>query len=214
DVAYGYEFFIQFFIIRLMLDFRDKYKSVRALLKLTLALESRKMMKLIEKNSTIAVRKFEFLARTMCDMIKLFNSIFGWPMVSIVLRSIIQLLGTAIHILIDSQKPDFHMKRNLLISKLSVTLLTTICTVSMIVACDLMVQAGDELVPLCYKLQEGLPDHSLLRVELRRLGKFTSFNLPKISAAGFFEINRTTVLNIIATVTTYYIVVIQFNLIN
>ncbi|CAH1379847.1 unnamed protein product, partial [Tenebrio molitor] len=213
DVAYCYEFFIELFLCKILWDFRDKYKKLYKLLDSSVA-GSKKMIKVMELNSISSIRKFERLTRTMADMVTDLNKIFGWPLAFIILRAVLQLLSTAIHILIDAQMKNFHETKHLLISKLALTGLMIVCSVLTILCCDMMSEEGDKLIPLCYKLQEKLDDHSSLRTELRRLAKYISHNLPKMSAAGFFYINRSTILNMVATVTTYYIVVIQFNLIN
>jgi hypothetical protein len=120
DVAYCYEFFIELFVCKILWDFRDKYKKLYKMLDSSMA-GSRKMIKVMELNSISSIRKFERLTRTMADMVTDLNKIFGWPLAFIILTAVLQLLSTAIHILIDAQMKNFHETKHLLISKLALT---------------------------------------------------------------------------------------------
>jgi hypothetical protein len=120
DVAYCYEFFIELFLCKILWDFRDKYKKLYKLLDSSVA-GSKKMIKVMELNSISSIRKFERLTRTMADMVTDLNKIFGWPLAFIILRAVLQMLSTAIHILNDAQMKNFHEKEHLLISKLALT---------------------------------------------------------------------------------------------
>lgn len=78
-------------------------------------------------------------------------------------------------------------------------------------SCQWVKEEGQKTIKLCYKLQEDFLDSSMERKELMRLAKNVGCNAPVFSAAGFFEINKTTLFSLLSATTTYFIVVIQFS---
>ncbi|XP_018567007.1 gustatory receptor 68a-like [Anoplophora glabripennis] len=77
--------------------------------------------------------------------------------------------------------------------------------------CDSIVRETEELLTNCYMLEQTLPLHSKELEELDSLKMLIKNNRPKLTAAGFFEINRSTLLSLLSTTTTYFIVALQFN---
>lgn len=63
----------------------------------------------------------------------------------------------------------------------------------------------------CYKLEDEFAIGSKERKELLQLAKLSRINTPYFSAAGFFNMDRTTLFGFLSVATTYVIIIIQFN---
>ncbi|KAJ8955005.1 hypothetical protein NQ318_000437 [Aromia moschata] len=82
--------------------------------------------------------------------------------------------------------------------------------VTLLFCCDLVVTESKKLLSTCYKLQIYLPADSKEGKQLARLENLIRSKPPVFTAAGFFPVNRTTLLYLVNTITTYFIVAIQF----
>ncbi|XP_023312412.1 gustatory receptor 68a-like [Anoplophora glabripennis] len=82
---------------------------------------------------------------------------------------------------------------------------------AIIFCCDSVIRETDRLLTNCYRLELTLPLHSKELEELDILKKIIKNNRPQMTAAGFFEIKRSTLLALLSTTTTYFIVALQFN---
>lgn len=83
-------------------------------------------------------------------------------------------------------------------------------TVVIVISCDITLQKANEIVEICYDLQETLPTYSKEREEVFKLLEFVMSRKPKYSAADFFVVNRKTLFSVLYVATTYIIVIIQF----
>ncbi|KAJ8952979.1 hypothetical protein NQ318_015339 [Aromia moschata] len=79
-----------------------------------------------------------------------------------------------------------------------------------IFTCDFTVKESRKLLVTCSRMERYLPLTSKERSELLRLEDQIRNNRPSFTAAGFFQINRSTLLSLISTTTTYFIIVLQF----
>lgn len=70
-------------------------------------------------------------------------------------------------------------------------------------------QESRELVYSCYKLQEKTSEF-ITKQEVASLARELQFNVAIFTAADFFDLNKSTLFGILATITTYFIVIIQF----
>ncbi|KAJ8973883.1 hypothetical protein NQ317_019296 [Molorchus minor] len=76
-------------------------------------------------------------------------------------------------------------------------------------ACDLTVKASEELLRTCYDVEKYMPMDSKEGRHLKRLQNLIKNNVPAFTAAGFFKLNRSTLLYLISTITTVLIVYVQ-----
>jgi gustatory receptor len=84
-------------------------------------------------------------------------------------------------------------------------------TTTMIVTCDSIVMEAESILCMSFKLQR-CSDGGLRRKQKFYLSsRVVLENFPKFSAARFFNISRTTILSILGSVTTYFIIMIQFH---
>ncbi|KAJ8926357.1 hypothetical protein NQ314_021286 [Rhamnusium bicolor] len=84
-------------------------------------------------------------------------------------------------------------------------------TTSIVMSCDGIEKSGRNVTKTCYRLQRGM-SRCVLRKELLALAQFTKTLNPKFTAAGFYTINQKVLAAIFSAVTTYLIIVIQFNM--
>ncbi|KAJ8947993.1 hypothetical protein NQ314_008509 [Rhamnusium bicolor] len=83
--------------------------------------------------------------------------------------------------------------------------------VTIMFCCDLTVRESQKVIKICYNLNQKEILSSEERQELRNLINQVKINIPKFTAAGFFEIGRTTLFSFFGATTTYLIVIIQFH---
>ncbi|KAJ8947991.1 hypothetical protein NQ314_008507 [Rhamnusium bicolor] len=83
-----------------------------------------------------------------------------------------------------------------------------------IFCCDMVINESSKLITMCYKLEQNLPFFSEERQELESLRNQAIVKCPNFTAAGLISIKRSTLLAILGTTTTYFIVIIQFTSLN
>ncbi|XP_018569254.1 gustatory receptor 68a-like [Anoplophora glabripennis] len=77
-------------------------------------------------------------------------------------------------------------------------------------SCDSVVTQANKLETNCHQLKRTFIWEPKMREELDKLMYLIIKMPPHFSAAGFFEINRSTLLSVISSVTTYFIIITQF----
>lgn len=85
--------------------------------------------------------------------------------------------------------------------------------VALATSCDQAVNEAKSTAFLCYKLIQELStytDHQIIKDDLIIFAQQVSNRPPCINAAGFFNVNYTTLVSIIGSVTAYIVVLIQF----
>ncbi|XP_068901881.1 uncharacterized protein [Tenebrio molitor] len=84
-------------------------------------------------------------------------------------------------------------------------------TVTVIFSCDLVLKEAEEMLLKSYKLRRKTEHLSANdRKELKRFSNAIVQNFPKFSAQRFFDIDRSTILSILGTVITFFIIMVQF----
>ncbi|KAJ3658275.1 hypothetical protein Zmor_010025 [Zophobas morio] len=153
-------------------------------------------------------RQVGTLSRTLSEMVTIFNEIFGWTFVFMAGKTIAHILASCMAFLEKNYEVTNMEIRlsNFLAISLSIANFTIVMMCGSSVATE-----SSKTAFLCYKLQEHFPPKSDERLEILILAKQVQANDVKITAADFFEINRSTLCGILATCTTYVIVVLQFS---
>lgn len=78
--------------------------------------------------------------------------------------------------------------------------------------CDSVIQEAEKMLSTIQKMRRIYLNLTLQEQDnLKQLGNVILENFPKFSVARFFDISRSTILNILSTVTTFFIIMIQFN---
>ncbi|XP_044256029.1 gustatory and pheromone receptor 39a-like [Tribolium madens] len=164
------------------------------------------------KNTTIFVIEVRKLSRLLGEMVGLFNEIFGWPLVFITGRFVIKILVT-LNFFTNTLEIDDNsgLKHRLEISSLVQTAFTLVAMSGLIFICGSAKSESQKIVLLCYKMMEKFPERSQEQEELLLAAQVIEKSVANFTAAGFFDVNRSTLFGILATTTTYLIVTIQFN---
>ncbi|KAJ3658276.1 hypothetical protein Zmor_010026 [Zophobas morio] len=186
------------------LAFRCRYQDLNH------CLTSDSLMTKYKNGSSLVTvfRQVGTLSRTLSEMVTLFNEIFGWTFVYMAAKTIAHILATSMRFLEkDNEVTNMDIRlSNFLAISLSIANFTVVMMCGSSVATE-----SSKTAFLCYKLQEHFPPKSDERLEILILAKQVQANDVKITAADFFEINRSTLCGILATCTTYVIVVLQFS---
>lgn len=80
----------------------------------------------------------------------------------------------------------------------------------MVLQVDAVSRASQKLDETCHLLALSKMCKSPLKEELLWLSQSFKVLAPRISAAGFYDINRNVLLGLVSVVTTYFIVFLQF----
>ncbi|RZC42723.1 hypothetical protein BDFB_013469 [Asbolus verrucosus] len=103
------------------------------------------------------------------------------------------------------------LSQNLALSNFMVCVYIAISMAFVVMSCDSTTSQSNNVVKLCYKMQEHFLDDSNERRKLIWLAKQTSTNGARFTAANLFEINRKIFIGILSITTTYFIIIIQFS---
>uniref|UniRef100_A0A6P7H0N5 Gustatory receptor for bitter taste 66a-like n=1 Tax=Diabrotica virgifera virgifera TaxID=50390 RepID=A0A6P7H0N5_DIAVI len=76
---------------------------------------------------------------------------------------------------------------------------------------DKVSRAAENLITTCYLLHPNAEDQ-VLTEELTSLSRFMQDLFPEMSVAGWFTLNKSFVLVLISSLTSYIIIIIQFEL--
>lgn len=82
---------------------------------------------------------------------------------------------------------------------------------AIIFSCDAAVEESKKLLVTCYRMEQLLPPFSNEKEELMSLENVLKTKRPTFTAAGFFEIKKSTLLSLLSTTATYFVVSIQFS---
>ncbi|XP_049820841.1 gustatory and pheromone receptor 32a-like [Aethina tumida] len=144
--------------------------------------------------------------RLMYSVVEQFNSLFGWHIQYLVFLFIVSALSFFNWILFGSTKtiPE------LLVYLFGMIYLLTGVSV-LIIQSHKAKSSAKKIVQTSLRLQHHLPQYSPTREELFRLCEKAAMFEPTFTAADFFVLDKSTILSILSTITTYFIVVVQFN---
>ncbi|EFA02938.1 gustatory receptor 105 [Tribolium castaneum] len=145
------------------------------------------------------------LYRILTTMMEMVNDIFGWTLILILAKCITSSLSSLYTCI-----AGYEFNANFTISYILFALFNTFGTILLIMTCSGVHSESQKLVGVCYEYQDRFSDESKKRRELLRLAQQVNANIAQITAANFFDISRSTFLGILATITTYFIVIIEF----
>lgn len=181
-------------------------------------------VKSVTNHAMSSVATIKHIGRTLSlttDIVHMFNKTFGWNILLLNLNILMGLLSPiSLAIVLTRSGP----KNDLITLGLDLTSLCMIwggivLLLGVIVAasCDYAIKEARGIGSSAYKILQDLPEaklalnDDLLREELLILGQQATLKCPKFSAAGFFYVDFTMLYNILGSVTTYVVVIVQFN---
>lgn len=80
-----------------------------------------------------------------------------------------------------------------------------------VILCQRIINEAKVTEKLCFAFQDQVFQKGEQRQELLILANAVGRRIPVFSAAGYFQINKETLMSIFSTITTYVIVLIQLN---
>ncbi|XP_050500335.1 gustatory receptor 68a-like [Diabrotica virgifera virgifera] len=162
----------------------------------------------IECHKVKILKLVEEQYQELFQIVNHFNNVFGWSILTVLFNNGILLLSTITFMTsigqtkIDLSENDM---RGLYIAN---AVFTCVWPVIIIFSCDFTKNEAQKILINCSSLHKTM----LLPEEVLALNSFENkvyTNLPKFTAAGFFEITRNTLLQFISSLTSYLIILIQ-----
>ncbi|KAJ3652474.1 hypothetical protein Zmor_018435 [Zophobas morio] len=203
DTLQVYVQFNRNFLIWVFLKFfKSRYRAInRALLNLK---------KLVKRNHETSIndtlRRLRYNFVLLENTIHIFNAIFGWTILISTLHGSLQMIIYFDNMLI----PTITTTVTLLVANFLILLLYWTGTATIIIICDDVLDEAEQTVVMAYKLQKKMKFR--YNLELTKLITVVTNNFPRFSAAGFFVINKSTILKIFDAIVTLLVVVIQFDI--
>ncbi|KAH0820344.1 hypothetical protein GEV33_002447 [Tenebrio molitor] len=196
DAVQLYSKFIYIYLICAILNmFLKRYREIRRLIKNIFS----------ENDNHLVFIKVKYNILGLRQSVEAFNQIFGWPILFVILYSCLRIL-IYMDLLIDSQK---NLGIGITIVNVGILVVLFVGSVVIIVSCDAILEEGETIVRLLSKYRYcangGRND------EVKMLSGMMKDNFPEFSAARFFWIDRTTIFGILQSITTFFIILIQFN---
>ncbi|KAJ3652330.1 hypothetical protein Zmor_018307 [Zophobas morio] len=171
----------------------------------------------VMKPNNCSKRMFLTLTKTERTMYYLkdtadnFNNATGWSTALLISYTSLYILNNFDYIYQVSVNHEIGMGFHIIAEGFSVFLLF-VRTSTVIIKCDLILHEAEKILDNSYILRRNC--YGLSDSEKNRLKEFSESvlqNLPKFSAARFFNINRSTILSMLATDITFLIIMIQFH---
>ncbi|EFA05781.1 gustatory and pheromone receptor 39a [Tribolium castaneum] len=191
-----FQFYYTYFLCVIVCIFRGKYRNINLLL--TEQLQNRRFF----------AKKMEGLVCSIKELNMIFNEFFGWPIIMIILYSSLMVLNYIDEVFNNNFGYDKKQYIGVVVANVGVAFMINVGTVTLILSCDAVLEEVKTTLLLAYKIRQVFPN------EKKNISEFINVvlnNYPDFSAAGFFSINKTTLLQIIGNVTTFFIIIIQFN---
>uniref|UniRef100_A0A6P7F9U5 Gustatory receptor n=1 Tax=Diabrotica virgifera virgifera TaxID=50390 RepID=A0A6P7F9U5_DIAVI len=138
------------------------------------------------------------------DIIENFNDIFGWPIFGLMFNFGVMLITT---LALSTTATEI----NITVFYLLVTVATSIWPLVITFSCDLTTKEAQKIPQRCLKMEKKLIVTPEELAALRSFENRALVHVPKFTAAGFFEINRVTLLTFISNLATYFVVLMQLN---
>ncbi|KAJ3647927.1 hypothetical protein Zmor_019773 [Zophobas morio] len=159
-----------------------------------------------------ALKTLAQLYRILGDTIDIFNKIFGYQIILIILRCGLMVItvlnnGFLLFVFMDTKYVSYHY----IFCNMCILANVVYTLVAVISPIGETVLAAENFIDLCYKLQQELPIGSSKSKSLRKLTTHSERFLKKFTASGHFDINKNIVFNFFGTVMTYFIIAMQFN---
>ncbi|KAK9710413.1 7tm Chemosensory receptor [Popillia japonica] len=174
----------------------------------------------ISKNIEILTMIYGILT----EITDLFNDLFGWQILAIFIYTLIGLLTSLNFIALfvprcEEIVSDYDINTGFfIVVVLDFTIFAIINNYILAKLADSIYEEAKQTSLICYKILQETPskhilsDEQEIRGHLSFLAQEATLRSTKISAAGFFEVDYTMVFLLFTSVTTYIVVLIQFNM--
>ncbi|KAG5899315.1 hypothetical protein JTB14_029268 [Gonioctena quinquepunctata] len=140
------------------------------------------------------------------DIVEEFNTIFGMQFILMFINSFFDILNICNLVMINRIYVDVGC-----IARVTYSLMYLMCTLIMIMSCDMVENSAVKLLNTCNYLR-ATTGNNLESEELHHLSEFIEELSPKFTAAGFFRVNRKLIPAFLSSLTSYIIILIQFKM--
>nr|XP_015836309.1 PREDICTED: putative gustatory receptor 28b [Tribolium castaneum] len=143
------------------------------------------------------------------DIVDNFNKIFGWPLIFLMI-----VTGVAVvDFLDDIFKNSYDYSQEHYLGIVTATLLTVLLILiprfAIVLSCHQVYVNARDVLKVAYNLRRCSVGQEWKQMDC--FIKTVVHHLPHITAADFFQIDKTMIFHMLGTVSTYLIVVVQFN---
>ncbi|KAJ3648127.1 hypothetical protein Zmor_019958 [Zophobas morio] len=193
-----YEFLLVLLINALVRSFKSRYQD----------LNRRTLMVSRETKIVQRIRSLAQDYRILGETIDLFNEIFGWPLLLMILHFGLEMVNTLYYnflILVGKGTADLH--GHLANFFLWLWMLGSFLTI--VLPIHATQKESRKFIGLLYKMQDFFEEGSVEMGALNRLVSYSKNFAPKFSGAGFFSINRAIIFSVLANVGTYVVIMFQ-----
>ncbi|CAH1101398.1 unnamed protein product [Psylliodes chrysocephalus] len=157
----------------------------------------------ISDATVLKIKEYFGLYVDISNMVKDVNRLFEWILMIIFVFA----LANSVDIL------NWYINGETIMNPDLLDLIITITYVACIIlSCNSTINQGKHLIRTAYAMEECFGMHSNIRLELLEIAKLAEHYLPRYSLLGFFHINKSTVISLLSILSTYMLVVIQFNI--
>ncbi|KAJ3653140.1 hypothetical protein Zmor_019049 [Zophobas morio] len=189
-LLYSYNTFVSFILYTILVQ----YKYVSAFLD--------------QPGCSTLIQKIEQNLYFLKDTTNAVNDTFEWPTTMVISYTVLYILNNLDYIFINSSIQNDNQLKEKILADFALVLLTVIGTFLVVLWSDLISKEAEDLLDKSYILQRSCKNLAE-KERFQELSKTIKHNFPRFSAARFFSVNRATILSILGTVTTFFIVLIQ-----
>ncbi|XP_072392766.1 uncharacterized protein [Diabrotica undecimpunctata] len=199
-LSYNGIYFNQFL---LAMDIYHIVKTIKnRYIELNFTLKGLKRMKNI-KVILETMEMVEIVYIELYDVIIMFNTIFGWPVLALMFSFGLMLMSCILF--------ATAVTGELAVCYILLSIITFIWPLVITFSCDLTTKEAQKIPQRCLKMEKKLIVTPEELAALRSFENRALVHVPKFTAAGFFEINRVTLLTFISNLATYFVVLMQLN---
>ncbi|XP_049820779.1 putative gustatory receptor 28a [Aethina tumida] len=163
------------------------------------------------ENHISKIRDIENLYMELRRSVENFNHLFGWPILQTIVYISMNILLLLYTIIFDKSFRNIGYWYSIYIYILVDISVYLAITINIIVSCEKAKRQGDKMLSWTFSLLTKIPDRNIQeKQEMLYLTKVVSYSKPSFSAAGLFQVKKTVLSAIVGTLTTYFIVIVQF----
>ncbi|XP_065157233.1 putative gustatory receptor 28a [Atheta coriaria] len=153
---------------------------------------------------TFDIDQYITLHKNLCDLVALFNEIYGLNMLISMFQTIIYVLRLCLAVL---YAPQFIFIAFVLMWTFN-AIIQCIIVAAM---CQKVVYEADKTITLSYKALYHYSNMPVMKQKLFILSQQTAARCPQFTAAGFFSVDNSMLFTFVNLITNYVIVFIQFS---
>ncbi|XP_018566104.1 gustatory and pheromone receptor 39a-like [Anoplophora glabripennis] len=202
-VAYLYMCLFLFFVLRLTGILKARYEFVEDNLKNIAG------SKMDDQEKVRKLTEIVRLYKTFMFLMDSINGIFG-PHLFFFISVTISYMLCAISYNMDIDAENETAKDSSILS-ITVTVVYTLSLIVLIISCDGLEASGKKVIKTCYIMHEST-ESRLVKDHLLQMAQYAEQWRPTLSAAGFYNVNQSTLSAIFEAIITYLVIIIQFNL--